>query len=195
MLQQTTVPTVIPYFNKFISRWPTLEALSSASLEEIYHYWQGLGYYSRAKNLHKCAEVLMEKFQGAIPMTQDVLLTLPGIGPYTAAAISAIAFEEAALPVDGNIIRIFSRLKSIKTPLPLLKKIISQETKNHVPPYRRGDMAQSLMDLGTAICQPKKPKCTICPLFSQCEGAAEGIAAQLTSTIGPLLRSLWAWIA
>ena len=179
MLQQTTVVTVIPYFKNFIAKWPTLKDFAQASLDEVYFQWQGLGYYSRAKNLHKCAQVLMADHKGIIPFKEEVLLTLPGIGPYTAAAIASIAFEEPTLPVDGNIIRVFSRLKSFTTPLPLLKNIIFEEVKNHIPPFRSGDLAQSLMDLGATICQPRNPKCPVCPLLSQCKGASNGIAGQL----------------
>ena len=148
MLQQTTVATVRDYFARFITRWPTIGSLAKAGLDEVFHAWQGLGYYSRARNLHGCAQTLVQDFGGKIPEQESMLLTLPGIGPYTAAAIAAIAFEQPTVPVDGNVIRVLSRLNALGTPLPDLKKEIQALAKTLIPPHRRGDFAQILMDLG-----------------------------------------------
>lgn len=180
MLQQTTVITVKDYFYHFINRWPTLKDLAQAPLEDVYHAWQGLGYYSRAKNLLKCAQEIQERFDGIIPNTEEELLTLPGIGPYTASAIAAIAFEQPTVPVDGNIIRVFSRLYSLTTPLPALKIEVFKLVKNYVPSQRRGDFAQSLMDLGATICKPKNPTCSICPVSSFCQAFQQSNAWQST---------------
>lgn len=169
MLQQTTVATVKGYFDHFISRWPRLENLAEAPLEDVYHAWQGLGYYSRAKNLHSCVKEVMGRFQGTLPSSEEDLLTLPGIGPYTASAIAAIAFEQPTVPVDGNIVRVFSRLYAIKTPLPGLKDEIYQFVKKFIPTQRRGDFAQALMDLGATICKPRNPLCLECPMRSFCQ--------------------------
>lgn len=179
MLQQTTVPTVISYFNRFIEKWPTLADFATASLDEIYHAWQGLGYYSRAKNLHRCIQEICEKHQGEIPRQEDILRTLPGIGPYTAAAVAAIAYDAPTVPVDGNIVRVFTRFHAILTPLPALKTEVFQKIHTITPPHRSGDFAQSLMDLGSRICQPRKAQCPICPLQSQCKGYATGLADEL----------------
>lgn len=168
MLQQTTVATVLNYFPKFIKKWPTIEDLARAELDEVYHLWQGLGYYSRAKNLHKCAQEVLINHKGIIPDTHDELIKLPGIGPYTSAAIGAIAFELPHIPVDGNIIRVFSRLLAISTPLPNLKDEIFEIVKNYVTDERRGDLAQALMDLGATVCKPRSPKCEICPIKTFC---------------------------
>jgi A/G-specific adenine glycosylase len=167
MLQQTTVPTVIPYFQRFIAKWPTLTALSGADLDEIFHMWQGLGYYSRARNLHKCAQSIVAQHAGRMPDDVDVLLKLPGIGPYTAAAIASIAYDQPVVPVDGNVIRVFARLNNMQSPLPGLKDDIIKFVKNIVP-IRPGEFAQALMDLGSGICRPKSPSCPICPVQHHC---------------------------
>jgi A/G-specific adenine glycosylase len=179
MLQQTTVITVIPYFQRFIRKWPTVFDLAQATLDDIFHQWQGLGYYSRARNLHKCAQKIVQDYEGIFPRAESDLLKLPGIGPYTAAAISSIAFEEPTIPVDGNVIRVFSRFFAEETPLPKLKNIIFEKAKDLVPFARRGDFAQALMDLGATICKPAKPLCEKCPLSKNCLGRERGMESKL----------------
>lgn len=169
MLQQTTVATVIPYFNRFLERWPTLKDLANASLEEVLHLWQGLGYYSRARNLHRCAQQIMERFQGNIPSSEDDLKSLPGIGDYTAAAIRSIAFQEQATVMDGNIERILARLFLVNTPLPEAKIILKKHARSLSPTDRPGDYAQALMDIGATLCTPQTPQCPLCPLQSHCK--------------------------
>lgn len=175
MLQQTTVGTVLGYFPRFIERWATLSELAKADLQEVYHCWQGLGYYSRAKNLHRCAQEIESEYQGKIPMEEVQLLKLSGIGPYTASAIAAIAFEQPTVPVDGNIVRVFSRLLNLVTPLPQLKEEIYGLVKEYIPTKRRGDFAQGLMDLGATICKPKAPRCDICPCQKICNAYKQSI--------------------
>jgi A/G-specific adenine glycosylase len=179
MLQQTTVATVKDYFSRFVQRWPTIECLAQATLDDIFHVWQGLGYYSRARNLHTCAQILAHDYKGVIPSDEKTLLTLPGIGPYTAAAIAAIAYNQPTIPVDGNIVRVFSRLLCLDTPLPSLKKEIHSLVRKMIPPRRSGDFAQALMDLGATICRPRNPRCEICPLQTICKGYIQGIAQNL----------------
>jgi A/G-specific adenine glycosylase len=168
MLQQTTVATVQDYFSKFIEKWPRLVDLAATDLQEIYHGWQGLGYYSRAHNLHRCAQILMTYHNGQIPSLPAELLQLPGIGPYTSAAIAAIAFDYPILPVDGNIIRVISRLLGLQTALPELKSEVYQWAQHHPPRTRPGDVAQAFMDLGSLVCKPKNPQCHGCPLQDMC---------------------------
>ncbi len=165
MLQQTTVATVQDYFLRFIARWPTLHHLSKSSLDDIYHQWQGLGYYSRAKNLHACALSLSKLPQ--IPEHPEELIKLPGIGTYTSASIASIAYDYPIIPVDGNITRVMARLMAIATPLPKLKDLVSGLVSPYRP-KRSGDFAQSLMDLGATICTPKSPKCDRCPITANC---------------------------
>lgn len=179
MLQQTVVKTVIPYFLKFITKWKTINDLGSASLEEIRTAWAGLGYYSRAQNLHKCAQIIKKEYNGQFPIFAEELETLPGIGPYTAAAIAAIAFDETATPVDGNIERVVARLFSIEDPLPAVKPRLKKQAATLTPPRRAGDFAQAQMDLGATICTPKNPSCLLCPISSECNGYQQGIAPLL----------------
>jgi A/G-specific adenine glycosylase len=179
MLQQTTVATAKDYFVRFVTRWPTVAALATAELDEVFHAWQGLGYYSRARNLHGCAQTLMQDFGGKIPEKEAVLLTLPGIGPYTAAAIAAIAFEQPTVPVDGNVVRVLSRLNALETPLPNLKKEVQELAPAFIPRHRRGDFAQSLMDLGATVCRPRNPTCGDCPWITECKAYRQGIVSQL----------------
>src|SRR5258705_3394962 len=171
MLQQTGVKTVGPYFEKFLARWPDGDALGRASLDDVLRMWAGLGYYSRARNLHACAVAVLRDHRGAFPDTEEGLRSLPGIGPYTAAAIAAIAFGHRTMPVDGNIERVVSRLFAVEEPLPQAKPLIQQlattllgETRAGDAKSRAGDAksraggsAQALMDLGSSICTPKKP--------------------------------------
>lgn len=170
MLQQTTVATVIDYYHKFLHTFPNLKSLATATEEEVMHLWQGLGYYSRARNLHKCAKVVLQTHNGAFPQTQEELIKLPGIGPYTSAAISAIAFNQPSTVVDGNVERVISRLFCIETPLPESKKEINTLTAALTSKTQAGDFAEAMMDLGATICTPKAPKCGICPVASMCQG-------------------------
>lgn len=179
MLQQTTVATVIDYFHQFIQKWPTLDDFAKASQDEIYHAWQGLGYYSRARNLLRCAQILVEKYQSKLPQDPETLLLLPGIGPYTAAAIAAIAYNYPIVPVDGNIIRVFSRVLHLSTEFPQLQQEVREIVKGFVPQSRSGDFAQALMDLGATVCKPQKPLCNQCPIQSRCQVAGTEIAGSL----------------
>ncbi|MEL7465034.1 MAG: A/G-specific adenine glycosylase [Pseudomonadota bacterium] len=179
MLQQTVVATVKPYFERFTSLWPTVEALAAAPREDVLKEWAGLGYYARARNLHKCAEVVAEEHGGVFPDTEDGLRALPGIGPYTAGAVAAIAFNRRAAAVDGNVERVISRLRAIETPLPDAKPAIKAETEALIPDARPGDFAQALMDLGATVCAPKSPRCMLCPWRDPCAARAKGIEASL----------------
>ncbi|MGY4253948.1 A/G-specific adenine glycosylase [Bradyrhizobium sp. USDA 4516] len=174
MLQQTTVRAVGPYFEKFVSRWPDVTALGRASLDDVLRMWAGLGYYSRARNLHACAVAVMGDHGGVFPDTEEGLRALPGIGPYTAAAIAAIAFDRRTMPVDGNIERVVSRLYAIEEALPQAKPLIKEMAATLLGPSRAGDSAQALMDLGATICTPKKPACALCPLNDDCAARTRG---------------------
>jgi A/G-specific adenine glycosylase len=179
MLQQTTVAAVIPFYERFLARWPTVEALAAATLDDVLAAWAGLGYYSRARNLHKCARMVAETHGGQFPETEEGLRELPGIGPYTAAAIAAIAFGARATPVDGNIERVVARLFAVQTPLPAAKAEIRRLAQTLTPARRAGDFAQALMDLGASICTPKRPSCLVCPLQRDCAAYAQGREAVL----------------
>jgi A/G-specific adenine glycosylase len=168
MLQQTGVKTVGPYFEKFVARWPDVVALGRASLDDVLRMWAGLGYYSRARNLHACAVAVLRDRGGIFPDTEEGLCALPGIGPYTAAAIAAIAFDRRTMPVDGNIERVVSRLFAVEEMLPQAKPLIAQLATTLLGASRAGDSAQALMDLGSSICTPKKPACALCPLNEDC---------------------------
>jgi A/G-specific adenine glycosylase len=174
MLQQTTVKAVGPYFEKFIARWPTVEALGQASLDDVLRMWAGLGYYSRARNLHACAVVVMREHGGQFPDSKEGLRALPGVGPYTAAAIAAIAFDCPTMPVDGNIERVVSRLFAVEDELPKAKPRIQALAQTLLPAERAGDAAQALMDLGATICTPKKPACALCPFIDGCAARSRG---------------------
>jgi A/G-specific adenine glycosylase len=179
MLQQTTVAAAIPYYQRFLARWPSVKALAAAKLDEVLSAWAGLGYYSRARNLHACARLVAEHHAGQFPQTEEGLRELPGIGPYTAAAIAAIAFGARATPVDGNIERVVARLFAVKTPLPAAKDEIRRLAATLTPEWRAGDFAQALMDLGASVCTPKRPSCLMCPLQRDCSAYAQGIEAAL----------------
>jgi A/G-specific adenine glycosylase len=174
MLQQTGVKTVGPYFEKFMSRWPDVAALARATLDDVLRMWAGLGYYSRARNLHACAVAVLRDHGGVFPDTEQGLRSLPGIGPYTAAAIAAIAFGQRTMPVDGNIERVVSRLFAVEEQLPQPKPLIQQLAATLLGASRAGDSAQALMDLGASICSPKKPACALCPLNDDCVSRARG---------------------
>jgi A/G-specific adenine glycosylase len=179
MLQQTTVATVGDYFHRFVKRWPTVEALADAPLDDVLSAWAGLGYYARARNLHACARAVTERHGGRFPESEAELLALPGIGRYTAAAIRAIAFDHPASAVDGNVERVIARLYAIETPLPDAKAEIGLRAAELVPRQRAGDYAQALMDLGATVCVPRSPRCVICPLMGDCEARKRGIADEL----------------
>ncbi len=174
MLQQTTVKAVGPYFEKFVTRWPDVEALARASLDDVLRMWAGLGYYSRARNLHACALAVLHEAGGAFPNSEAELRALPGVGPYTAAAIAAIAFDVRTMPVDGNIERVVSRLFAVEEALPKAKPRIQELAQTLLGPDRAGDSAQALMDLGATICTPKKPACSLCPINDRCLAFARG---------------------
>jgi A/G-specific adenine glycosylase len=174
MLQQTTVKAVGPYYVRFLARWPTVAALAAAPLDDVLKLWAGLGYYARARNLHACAKAVVERHGGHFPQTQAELAALPGIGPYTAAAIAAIAFDVQASAVDGNVERVVARLYAIEQELPSAKPELRSLAENLVPTARAGDFAQALMDLGATLCSPKKPACALCPWSESCAARRRG---------------------
>ncbi|HET7887085.1 MAG TPA: A/G-specific adenine glycosylase [Bradyrhizobium sp.] len=192
MLQQTTVKAVGPYFHKFLARGPDVTALGRASLDDVLRMWAGLGYYSRARNLHACAVAVLRDHDGVFPYTEAGLRALPGIGPYTAAAIAAIAFDRRTMPVDGNIERVVSRLYAVEEALPQAKPVIQRLAATLLGPSRAGDSAQALMDLGASICTPKKPACSLCPLTEGCiarqRGEQEGFPKKAPKKSGELRR-------
>jgi A/G-specific adenine glycosylase len=174
MLQQTTVRMAGPYFLRFTARWPDVQALAAAPLEEVQRLWAGLGYYARARNLHACATAVVERHGGCFPADEAMLAELPGIGPYTAAAIAAIAFDLPAAAVDGNVERVMARLFAVEQPLPAARRQIRRLAQSMLPAGRAGDFAQALMDLGAGVCTPKKPACGLCPLREPCAARAAG---------------------
>jgi len=174
MLQQTGVTTVIPKFAMFTRRWPDFAALAAAEDVDLMAAWAGLGYYARARNLVACAKAVVRDHGGEFPTTETELLTLPGIGGYTAAAIAAIAFGARAVVVDANVERVVGRLFAIDTPLPGGKPEIYRAADSITPDTRSGDFAQAMMDLGTAICTPRNPRCLACPIRADCAGFASG---------------------
>ena len=179
MLQQTVVKTVIPYFLEFIGRWPRIEALASAQVDEVLAAWAGLGYYARARNLHKTAQIIAAEHGGIFPADQKTLLELPGIGPYTASAIMVMGYGQPGVVVDGNIERVMSRFFAIETPFPRAKKDIAVAYEQCCPKTRPSDFPQALMDFANAVCTPKAPGCSICPLANACHGYANNLAEQL----------------
>ncbi len=174
MLQQTTVEAVKPYFRKFLEKWPTVTDLAAAEGEDVMKAWAGLGYYSRARNLKTCADLVVGSLGGRFPDTEEDLRALPGIGAYTAAAIAAIAFGRKAAVMDGNVERVMARLFEIRTPLPQAKPEIRSALDGLVPAERPGDFAQAMMDLGATICTPKRPRCMLCPLRHDCRAILNG---------------------
>ena len=179
MLQQTTVATVSPYFAKFSRRWANVEALAQADLDDVLSAWAGLGYYARARNLHKCAKVVAEDYGGVFPDSEEGLRALPGIGAYTAAAIAAIAFDRRAVVVDGNVERVMARLRAIETPMPDAKPELYAAAATLTPARRPGDYTQAVMDLGATVCTPKSPSCGVCPWSAPCRARAQGDPARL----------------
>ena len=173
MLQQTTVPAVKTYYAKFLATWPDFAALAAASRDDVMKAWAGLGYYSRARNLHACAEAVVRDHGGRLPDSEEALRKLPGVGAYTAAAIAAIAFDRRAVVVDANVERVVARLFTIAEPLPHAKALIRDRTDALTPHSRAGDFAQAMMDLGATICTPKKPSCLLCPLQQHCAAFAK----------------------
>lgn len=174
MLQQTTVAAVIPYFENFTKRWPTVADLAAASDDAVRSAWAGLGYYRRAANLHACARVVAQEYGGAFPQTAKALKELPGIGDYTSAAIAAIAFGEPVAVIDGNVERVFTRLHELDTPVPKVKREVTEKVGVLVPADRPGDFAQATMDLGATLCTPKNPTCSLCPWNDQCGAFKSG---------------------
>jgi len=179
MLQQTTVKAVLPRYGLFLRRWPNVAALARAELGEVLGAWAGLGYYARARNLHACAQAVVEDHGGKFPESEVELRKLPGVGGYTAAAIAAIAFGAQATPVDGNIERVVARLFAVTLPLPEAKAEIKALAETLSPAQRPGDFAQAMMDLGATICTPRRPACGLCPVHPECRGYAEGLAEVL----------------
>ncbi|MGH6871057.1 MAG: A/G-specific adenine glycosylase [Rhizomicrobium sp.] len=175
MLQQTTVAAVAGYYRKFLQRWPTVKALAAAPLDDVLVAWAGLGYYARARNLHKCAKTVVAEFGGRFPDTAEGLRQLPGIGAYTAGAIAAIAFDERQAAVDANAERVIARVFAVEEPMPKAKPRLRALGQSLVPEKRAGDFAQAMMDLGSAICTPRRPACGSCPWSGWCEARKRGI--------------------
>lgn len=179
MLQQTTVAAVAPYFARFLARFPTVDALARAGLDEVLAHWQGLGYYARARNLHRAAQVVAREHGGRFPDTAAALARLPGVGAYTAAAIAAIAFDQPEAAVDGNVERVVARLHAVEAPLPAAKPALRALAQALMPAARAGDFAQALMDLGATVCTPRSPRCLLCPWTQACRARRAGLAESL----------------
>lgn len=194
MLQQTTVAAVRAYFQRFTELWPDVHALARAPDAEVMGEWAGLGYYARARNLLKCARVVSHQMGGVFPENRAALLNLPGIGPYTAAAMAAIAFDHPETVVDGNVERVMARLHNVAQPLPAAKPALTALAAALTPRDRPGDYAQSVMDLGATICTPKSPACGICPWRGPCAaraaGTATGLPAKAPKRPKPLRRGI-----
>jgi A/G-specific adenine glycosylase len=194
MLQQTTVATVRPRFERFMARWPTIEALAAAPLDEVIGEWAGLGYYARARNLHRAAGEIVARRGAVIPSTEEELIRLPGFGPYTAAAVAAIAFGRPAVVVDGNVERVAARFFGVETPPPALKREVAARLGALIPADRPGHFAEAMMDLGATICTPRAPRCAACPLAEQCAarrlGAPERFPARKPRPPRPERRGL-----
>ncbi|MYG52737.1 MAG: A/G-specific adenine glycosylase [Rhodospirillaceae bacterium] len=202
MLQQTTVAAVKAYFARFVARWPAVGDLAAAPLDDVLHAWQGLGYYARARNLHRCARAVVQEHGGVFPDTEEGLRALPGIGAYTAAAIAAIAFGRPATVVDGNVERVMARLHAVETPLPaakpVLRRLAALTTPDGRPDGRPGDYAQAVMDLGATVCTARAPQCLLCPWSAGCAAHRRGVAADLPrrtpKKAKPLRRGIVWWI-
>jgi A/G-specific adenine glycosylase len=179
MLQQTTVAAVKTYFMEFTTRWPTVMHLAAAQDADVMGAWAGLGYYARARNLLKCARVVADDLGGVFPTTREGLLALPGIGPYTASAVSSIAYDHPATVVDGNVERVISRLYDVHVPLPTSKPELTELAEALTPDLRAGDYAQAIMDLGATLCTPRNPACGICPWRDPCAARKAGTQAEL----------------
>ena len=198
MLQQTAVTTVRDYFTRFLARWPTVDDLAAAPLDHVLHAWQGLGYYARARNLHRCAAVVVREHGGKFPDSEEGLRALPGIGAYTAAAVAAIAFGRPATAVDGNVERVMARLYAVETPLPGAKPLLRRLAALTTPQDRPGDYAQAVMDLGATVCTVRAPQCPQCPWSGGCAAHARNMAADLPrrapKKAKPLRRGIVWWI-
>ena len=198
MLQQTTVATVGRYFARFLERWPTVAALAAADRETVLAEWAGLGYYARARNLHACARRVAHDLAGQFPQTEAELKTLPGIGDYTAAAIAAIAFDQPATILDGNVERVIARLHRISDPLPGAKSRLRGLAAEVTPTARAGDYAQAIMDLGATVCTPTQPKCLLCPWRPDCAAHSAGDPAAFPVKAAkrpkPVRRGVAFWI-
>jgi A/G-specific adenine glycosylase len=198
MLQQTTVAAAGPYFLAFLARWPDVATLAAAPLDDVLTAWAGLGYYARARNLHKCAQVVARKHGGRFPETEAALLELPGIGGYTAAAIAAIAFGRRAVVMDGNVERVVARIHRVATPLPAAKPALKALTDGLTPDRRAGDFAQAMMDLGATICTPARPRCALCPWRADCAGFkagdAEDYPRRTPKAARPILHAVAYWM-
>jgi A/G-specific adenine glycosylase len=190
MLQQTTVQAVARYYREFTQRWPTVQALAAASLDDVLTAWSGLGYYARARNLHRAAKIVVDEFGGAFPASAERLRQLPGVGQYTAGAIAAIAFDLPELALDANAERVLARMFTVDEPLPAAKLRLRELGQALVPGTRAGDFAQALMDLGATICTPSKPACPRCPWFDRCEARKRGIQEALPVKAGKPARPL-----
>jgi A/G-specific adenine glycosylase len=199
MLQQTTAAAVVPYFTRFVRRWPRVEDLAAAELDDVLRAWAGLGYYARARNLHTCARVVSDVHGGEFPQAEEALKRLPGIGDYTAAAIAAIAFARPAAPVDGNIVRVIARLFAVEAEMPRARPAIESLARMLTPVGRPGDFAQALMDLGATICKPRRPRCGACPLQPDCDadglGHPERFPVKAVKKPRPQLHGTVFWIA
>lgn len=178
MLQQTTVAAVKSYYTRFLELWPTVGDLANAPDEVVMGEWAGLGYYARARNLLKCARVIRDNYEGEFPKTRIELQSLPGVGPYTSAAIASIAFDIPETVVDGNVERVISRLFRVETPLPAAKPELTELAETLTPNERPGDYAQAMMDLGATVCTPRSPTCALCPLSELCVAFAHGDQAR-----------------
>ena len=190
MLQQTTVTAVAPYYRAFLKRWPEIRRLAAAELDDVCGMWAGLGYYSRARNLHRAAQAIVRDHAAQFPRTSDALRALPGIGAYTAAAVAAIAFGEPVAAMDGNAERVVARLHAVEEEVPKARGKLAELGQALVPAARPGDFAQALMDLGSTVCLPKRPRCDACPLTRVCEGRRLGVAATLPRKAAKKARPL-----
>ena len=173
MLQQTTVKTVIPYFERFMARFPTVESLAKADINEVYLYWQGLGYYSRARSLHQTAKQIVNEYQGAFPTSKEEVLKLKGIGAYTAASFLALAYNQAQTVVDGNVIRVICRMYHLTKPAKEIMSQIREKAELLTDKNSPADYASAIMDLGALICTPKNPQCLLCPWQAECRSRGE----------------------
>ncbi len=176
MLQQTQVDTVIPYYKRFLNRFPSVKALAEADIDDVLPLWSGLGYYRRARSLHRAAGIIHNDFKGRFPKDYDEALSLPGIGPYTASAVLSIAFNQGYVVLDGNVERVMSRWLAVREDprKPATKNFFQEELLQLLPPGHASDFNQALMELGALICSPKSPRCADCPLQNTCKAFKEG---------------------